>query len=284
LAIVELPSAQTSRIAHLFAGWQNSYRIDSALAGNSPCRVFVDDAGEPRVALLWVHDTFSIAGAADVEGFNGALDGFIDEVIHPAAEQRGLDFFAILGHPDTDWPSRLPELLGHRELQVNNIHKYRFNEALYRKRRQENSPDPPPGFELRGVTRGLLDELERLEEAGGTPEKLNAKIGNYSVSREHFLDQGFGFVIMEEGRLVSSALSCYFVGDHYEIAIETHDENRRRQSFATRVATAYIDHCLARRLIPVWSADGHNTASQRMARKLGFEKVGEQTEHWFRLK
>jgi len=129
VTIHELLPAQAPAVRPLFVGWQYNYRIDSALEGNSPCRIFVDNVDEPQVAMLWVHDTFCVAGATDVDDYNGGLDAFIDEVIRPAAVQWDLGYFAIQGHPGTEWPARLRELLGHRDLQVNNIHKYRFDPA-----------------------------------------------------------------------------------------------------------------------------------------------------------
>jgi RimJ/RimL family protein N-acetyltransferase len=61
----------------------------------------------------------------------------------------------------------------------------------------------------------------------------------------------------------------------HELSVDTYDLQQRGRGFATLTAKACIDQCLAQGLTPVWTADESNAASLALARKLGFEKVGE---------
>jgi RimJ/RimL family protein N-acetyltransferase len=67
------------------------------------------------------------------------------------------------------------------------------------------------------------------------------------------------------------------VHDNYlELGIET-VEAYRGKGLAQSVCSALIDYCLQNNYEPVWSCRFENTASYRLAQKLGFEPVSTRT-------
>ena len=89
-------------------------------------------------------------------------------------------------------------------------------------------------------------------------------------SVDDFLARGAGFSLFYRDKLAATAYAS-FVLDHFlELGIETVEEFRGR-GFGLYACCALIDHCLERGLEPVWACRLENTASYKLALKLGFE-------------
>ncbi len=87
-------------------------------------------------------------------------------------------------------------------------------------------------------------------------------------SPETFISAGgFGFAVVEEGRVLAAATSAIASRSHIEIQINTAAEHQRR-GLATAVGSAIVLDARARGLEPGW--DTASPASEGLARKLGF--------------
>jgi GNAT superfamily N-acetyltransferase len=91
-------------------------------------------------------------------------------------------------------------------------------------------------------------------------------------SADDFCMNGIGFSLLDENRLASTAYSAFILGYFLELGIETIEEFRGK-GFAQYVCSALIDYCLDHGYEPVWSCKFENTASYKLAQKLGFEPV-----------
>ena len=89
-------------------------------------------------------------------------------------------------------------------------------------------------------------------------------------SAKDFKQKGKGFTLLHNGEIASTAYSAFVHEDKLEIGIET-VEKYRGSGFAELTCCKLIDYCLERELIPVWSCRFENTASYKLAQKLGFE-------------
>jgi len=89
-------------------------------------------------------------------------------------------------------------------------------------------------------------------------------------SAKDFKQKGKGFTLLHSGEIASTAYSAFVHEDKLEIGIET-VEKYRGSGFAKLTCCKLIDYCLERELIPVWSCRFENTASYKLAQKLGFE-------------
>ena len=63
-------------------------------------------------------------------------------------------------------------------------------------------------------------------------------------------------------------------------AIQT-EEVHRKKGLAYAMAIEFIKDCLRNELTPQWDCVESNTSAYRMAMKLGFEKINENTVYWF---
>jgi RimJ/RimL family protein N-acetyltransferase len=89
-------------------------------------------------------------------------------------------------------------------------------------------------------------------------------------SAKDFKQKGKGFTLLHNGEIASTAYSAFVHEDKLEIGIET-VEKYRGYGFAELTCCKLIDYCLEMDLIPVWSCRFENTASYKLAQKLGFE-------------
>ena len=61
----------------------------------------------------------------------------------------------------------------------------------------------------------------------------------------------------------------------WDVGVDTYDEARRRQGYATTVFNGLASFLAERGLQPVWCAYPDNVASMRLAAKLGFRPIGQ---------
>jgi hypothetical protein len=92
------------------------------------------------------------------------------------------------------------------------------------------------------------------------------------VSAEDYLKRGFGFAVLEDGKLISGASTMTVYDGGCEIQVATHNEYRQK-GLALSCSAAIILECMRRSIRPCW--DAANLASKMMALKLGYEYSGE---------
>lgn len=91
-----------------------------------------------------------------------------------------------------------------------------------------------------------------------------------------FLNHGKGYCIMHEENPVAWAFSAAVSSDEIDIGIEV-SSNYQHSGLGTLIAEKMISYCFEQHKHPVWACDSNNIASQKLALKLGFEKVSECT-------
>ena len=89
-------------------------------------------------------------------------------------------------------------------------------------------------------------------------------------NEEDFLKNGMGFSLLYNKKLAATAFSSCKIDNILEIGIET-DIEFRRKGFAEIVCCALIDYCIENNYKPIWSCRFKNTASYKLAEKVGFE-------------
>ena len=94
------------------------------------------------------------------------------------------------------------------------------------------------------------------------------------ASADDYLKRGFGFAILDDGKLVSGASTMTVYDGGTEIQVATHEEYRRR-GLAMPCAAALVRECAKRNTRPHW--DAANLVSKKMALDLGYEYKGDYT-------
>lgn len=89
---------------------------------------------------------------------------------------------------------------------------------------------------------------------------------------ESFLKNGIGFSLFYENKLASTVYSSFIHDKKLEFGIETIEEFRGK-GLAQYTCSALIDYCIENNYEPIWACRLENSASYRLAQKLGFEPV-----------
>ncbi len=123
--------------------------------------------------------------------------------------------------------------------------------------------DLPHNCELKAIDGRLLSEIQ-------------GRITPYFSwnNSEEFLAKGKGYCILSDGNIAAWAFSAAISDDEIDIGVETNERYQHR-GFAAIVSKAMIQYILAKNKIPVWACHYKNTASAKLARKIGFDKIAE---------
>lgn len=121
----------------------------------------------------------------------------------------------------------------------------------------------PDGFELCEINADLLEKIK----GGITP--------NFSWdSMKNFLEKGKGYCIVKGNTAAAWAFSAAVSTKEIDIGIETNSEYRRL-GLAEIAAKKMLNYCFEQNKRPVWACHSENTASRKLAEKLGFVQTAE---------
>lgn len=124
----------------------------------------------------------------------------------------------------------------------------------------------PAGYALQAIDASLA---ARVPDEIGNPYFYE----NFADISD-FLRRGLGYCMVHEGKIVSAATSMAASATAIDIEIETR-ESYRRNGLGTLVGARLTLECLRRSIDPKWIAA--NQDSERLAQKLGFQRVGAYT-------
>ena len=208
--------------------------------------IIADDDAHPEAAVLFYSGLVIYAGDSSCSAADTLIRHF---EVQPV----------ILGY-SMEWNRRIENVLG--------------------KGRSEGRRYHLPYANLRpAVPKQILEGSGREPEAIGADDyvELQSALGwehhlHHYGSRDDFLENGNGFVLKREGRIVSGASSFVVSSEHSECQVTT-VELERGKGFARLVSAAYLKSCLEKGLGTPW--DAANVASVRLGRSLGFAEVTE---------
>ena len=105
-------------------------------------------------------------------------------------------------------------------------------------------------------------------------ERLEGRITPSFSWKGDFLSKGAGFAVMHGEEAASWAFSAAVSDTETDIGVET-AEKYRGQGLASVAAAAMAEYILSTGRSPVWACHCKNTASQRLAERLGFVRTAE---------
>lgn len=121
----------------------------------------------------------------------------------------------------------------------------------------------PVGYELKEID----DRLSEQISGKITPALFWKNVND-------FTEKGKGYCLICNNEIAAWAFSAAVSGREIDIGIETNPKYRQ-QGLGLIVAQKMIQYAIEREKEPVWACHCKNTASERMAGKLGFEKISE---------
>ncbi|MBO4459734.1 MAG: GNAT family N-acetyltransferase [Clostridiales bacterium] len=229
----------TSKVWDLFEGWEETliYSCLQKVMG----KVYVSDTEKPVSAFAFVGCFGFFAGVPDIELVTGKPAGFV--IMVPQNEEWAKLIENV--YPDARKVTRYA-------IRKDTI----FDRDLLKK----NLELLPEGYELKNIDDTVYDSL--------LDDPVTADFVSAFESKEKYLEEGRGVVILKDGRFVSGASSYTRYKEGIEIEVDT-IESERRKNLALISCSALILRCIEEGLYPSW--DAHNMGSVHLAEKLGYE-------------
>lgn len=243
--------------------------VTAVLHQASPGHLFVDDPTAPRSGLMLTVDGGFLAGAADDDAFNAALAADLAAVLqaaqrlNPAAPQ--LDIYL----PDAAWEPALADIVGDWRWPpiVQPMRHYQLGTAV---------PNPPPI-----QSDAVIVPLDAARLHSTLPPTLQAAIAIGWGDVDAFWGRGFGFAALVDGEIAAWCLTNVVVAGACELSVETRPAYRRR-GLATAVTAAATAHAQQHACTRIdWRCAADNTASMRIAERVGFERKRPFTAYTF---
>ncbi len=218
-----------------------------------PGRVFVDNNIYPKTALISIDSgLYRIVGNEYNDYFNKKLSQFLFEKL----EQRE-NRFTLFSSSDI-WERIIDTLLGDKLTKLRRMSfEFNIDKSIYGTRWREKIPE---GFTIERINKDLIRQCEKFDDE---------YYKEYWGSVDKFIDKGFGYCVLSNGKIVSICTSIYVGGGYAEIDIFTH-HNFRGKGLGILAAAAFIEHCIENSIIPSWDCAIDNLQSCKLASRLGF--------------
>lgn len=229
----------TSKAEHLFDGWQETL-IWSCLQ-KVMGKVYVTDLEDPKSAFAFAGCFGFYAGEPDRELVETKPAGFV--IMTPQNEAWAELIETV--YPDARKVTRYA---------IKKDTKFDVD-AL-----KANLQKLPEGYELKFIDDKIYDMCME--------DPVTADFVSAFGSKEKYLSEGRGVVILKDGKFVSGASSYTRYKEGIEIEVDT-IEPERRKGLALISCSALILRCLEEGLYPSW--DAHNMGSVHLAEKFGYE-------------
>jgi RimJ/RimL family protein N-acetyltransferase len=242
------------------------------LAGIHPGRILVDDASQPRTALVTRDDGWCfLAGDPGNDGFNRAVNRAIRdrEIVSPKAST-----LLFTCHPE-EWEGKLGDVFAPRQPIAARRRRYACGEMRY-----DGRSELPAGLTIQPMDESLLKRPDLR-----VPDEVVQTIRRWrSIADPGIAD--FGFVAIQETARGTSEVASWATIDAVvegvgDAGLFTEARHRRR-GLATLTAAAALEHGLAHGLSEVnWTCAEDNAGSIRTAEKLGFERLPDYMMYYF---
>ncbi|MBU1318311.1 MAG: GNAT family N-acetyltransferase [candidate division Zixibacteria bacterium] len=253
--IVELEPEDYHRAAHILEGHRQYVPALSVIYGDFPGRVFVDNSDLPRTAIVWAISRWAyIEGNADNVDFNISIAELIRDRIIPGSREIEMSWFELYSNLSADWKRTIESALSEFDFRSHMESTFVWDRQKYHAFRADYAF--PNGFE---------------------PVKSDIPILPASTARSPFVSDAhktrtaIGFRVMGENKIIAQCrLDGLLHGSQFMVDVDTFEKDDRRKGFATAASVALLDFCLDQKLDPLWETTEDNTASRRLATKLGF--------------
>lgn len=233
---IQLPEEKKDLIIPLFKKQPNRSALGCYLNGKMTGKTFVDNLDAPTKAICQMDMSWTyISDDADFSWIEETLS----EIIRTA-------WIQVVWAPERKGQYPLKE-----QGKVIPRHEYiERKEALQKLRDAQIVPFSSEWF----------DKLE--------PAFQKWHIQSYG-SKEKFLEQAFGFYVVENGEICSEFEAAFTSNGYTEIGIYTFEPHRRK-GYAYAACLHGIKEIEKRGLKAIWACDVENTESIQLAAKLGF--------------
>lgn len=241
---------------------------------NQECKgkLWVDNIEVPRIAIAgsFAVGSFAFLGTYETNEDFLNLKDFLENELLYHLKINGYDCFEFSIESENIRKNIL-EMFKDKSIQTEKEFSFRVNAI------PKNNQGIPKEYQIRKVDVILWNMLSE------------GKFENEDFFKIRLLESWYSFEEFEnksstilENRIVAVMVGTACFNNIIAIDIETEEKHRRR-GLAYAMAVEFIADCLKYDYTPQWDCVESNPNSYNMARKLGFEKMNENTVYWFNI-
>ncbi|WP_032120860.1 GNAT family N-acetyltransferase [Clostridium amazonitimonense] len=236
--------------------FKEKYQIPavSVINNNFPGKIFVDNKEEPKAILVWAISRWSYVyfqkeNSKSRDFFNSLLQ----KEITPLMKDLNEEYFEVYSGNEEAWDDIL-----NTDFEGFNIFNKHFENTFILNYERFSK------VKLNGNRTKIFERKFPI-----VPEIYSKYFNSSTMNKE--VD---GMVLEENERIVSQCVNNGFISDNYYfLDLDTFEKSERNKGYASTVAYELINNLNKKGFMPLWETTEDNLPSQRVAEKLGFEKV-----------
>lgn len=231
------------------------------LCGNNPGEVWVDNLTDPKAAIVFYEGQtgFQFMGEFSEQILKNNLKFFVYNTAKEFLKNKAEYFDFSLD--DERWLDVIKGILQDRNIEESTQLVYKLEDNAF------------------------IDELEVNDNGKQIDSKFIYAIKNGDVTNpeflldylktwwgtvDNYLEKGHGFAAVEDGKIVSFAISSSAYGNIQAVGVETLKDYRRK-GLAASLIKSLLKLFKEKDIIPWWDCWENNIASQKTAQKNGLE-------------
>ncbi|MCP5101352.1 MAG: GNAT family N-acetyltransferase [Chloroflexi bacterium] len=260
--IIQVHPKTFHKIRPLFAAVLFDMFVTAVLKNELPGRVYVDSIHQPTTGFIMTPESCFACGTPQNKPFLQSLRRIFAETVMVGDVVNPQNSEFCIGFTSGDWDAALPQLMaGWRLMESGNTCHYRLQNLTYNWRKEVP--------ENHNISR--IDSTDLHTQAMTIwSEAFDMAQLNTSHDFNKFWKEGFGFVALQDGKVVSACMTDVVSGDRCEIGIVT-AASHRRMGLAAVTTAATVEHALSNGLSEVnWQTGDDNWGSRKTAEKVGF--------------
>lgn len=244
---------------------------------NQECKgkLWVDNIHKPRIAIAesFATGSFYILGIYETKKDFVYLKTFLENDLFILLKKNGYTCFEFSIESE-NLRKNILEMFQDKSIQSEKEYSFRMN--VIPKAKQSI----PNGYQLRKVDNTLWNRL--LQGKYENEELLKIRLLESWHSFAEFMIKSIAYCTILDNRIVAVLVGTASFNKVIAIDIET-EERHRRMGLAYAMAAEFVTDCLKKNYIPQWDCVESNPGSYNLAKKLGFEKISENTVYWFNI-
>lgn len=229
-------------------------------------KIYVDEIEEPQtIYIIHPYGISLLFGDCENEKFNSQFKVY-------SLNRNNLRTNFVWMIASKNWEEKLSELykdcsilskdnvnsLEKGIIEINTRVNFKFNQN---KHRPLKNIEISPEIKIMRINKPILEEM-----------KGNVIPHFFWRNHDSFLENGVGFGLFYQDKLVSTSFAACIRGNYLEIGVETFG-GYKGKGFAELVCLAIIDYAVENNFEPIWACRLENTGSYILAQKVGFEPI-----------
>ena len=245
----------------------------SIIMNNNPGNIYVDDSKTPKTALIWSYgiEGLYLIGDDSNKKTNNDIKEFVDTNIIKEMKEKDYNYFEVSGST-LSWDKTIREIFEQKGLGA-------WKQLTYISDLKTQKPtlETALTYEIRSIKDGSFNLYELVNK-----EYLVNELLLYWSNLDKLKEKGNCFYAVINNEVIGMCYTGFVTEEMKAIGIET-IEKYKGNKVGYNLALMCLDEIVTDGKIPYWDCEDENTASKRLAEKLGFTKLGEYICHGFRI-